>query len=374
LISFRIFLIIVLCSKPNPSKSEPTFHCHYEAYGNTDPKPLFCKIFDITLFSRPASCRKSGNSSIPCIPEQELSFSGTDQQKNDTKILFFSSCNVKFVPSIIFKVFPSLQELRIWNANETTVENGTFWMMNPLKGLNLGNYQNISDGSLDGLGELEFLDLSDNFFQQLPKDIFRDNKKLKSLILHSNKLEEIDENLLENLEDLEEIDLSENPIKEFPTKLFQHNSKLRKVRLIQVGLKTVEKALLENLGGLEAIDLSRNHLSQLPADLFSANKKLKQIFIHSNQIEELAPKLLENQGSLEYFHAGSNKLRTLPKEIFQETRDLKTVDVRFNPLEAWDDEVIQNLTSVAVYRDEAGILKVSWIILTFNVVLINFFL
>lgn len=333
-----------------------------------------CKIFTITLVGRHSRQNCHQDSRIPCYPESNLTFSGDANQKYNTRVLYFQNSNIQFVPGIIFKEFPNLLELRIWNMNETSIVNEMFQMIPELKSLNLGNYKFIIENSLENLKELEMLDLSENHFETIPTNVFRENRKLKKLNLYGNNLVEVDKDLLKSQTELEVIDLSNNPINVLARDFFKHNLKLKEIRLAGIGLSQVEPDLLENLVDLEKIDLSRNRLERLPNNFFITNINLREINIRGNVLSELDQNLLAHLKELRKFNAGSNNMTHIPKKIFWENKNLENVDLRYNWVEEWDNDIKRNFKSNVVFSKSSGILSVSWFILAANLILIKFVL
>lgn len=89
----------------------------------------------------------------------------------------------------------------------------------------------IKATDFDGMQELEYLNLFDNYLSYLPSDTFSSLKKLKRIHLGANKIEEIPNDLFSNNLILEKIHLHENNIKYLSPEVFDGLTKLNFVTL-----------------------------------------------------------------------------------------------------------------------------------------------
>lgn len=362
--SSLIFLILVILNtlSTDAQSSEPnklTLNCTYSAQNPSVPNQLTCKLNDLNLVTKELCTRidvSTFTSYEKCVSEKFVNFSGTDEEKRNTVTVWFQNSNVRIIPWTIVRDFPNLEELRIRNQNSSTVEKSVFQNLTSLKRLSLANYEGIETGAFTNLTKLEVLDLSSNYFEGLPPNVFQKNMKLKKLLLNDNNLEQFNESFVKHLRDLELIDLSENQDIKISPNSFQNNTKLKELRLSGIRLEKIEEKLFEKLVNLEVIDLSTNFLTNVPKTLFQNNLKLKEIYLSGNQIKDLDKDIFKNLQDLEKVKLNSNSLTEIDPEYFEGNKKLSYLDIRFNNLTEFDkDSFAAAIPSLnQLYAPDAG--------------------
>lgn len=105
-------------------------------------------------------------------------------------------------------------------------------------------------------------------------NVFRDLRKLKSLDLPHNKIQEVPSNAFEDLERLTDLDLSFNNIESIDTDGFANLAKLQQLKLNNNDLSVLSGKPFENLKKLKQLFLQKNSLKVIDGNLLAPLTKL----------------------------------------------------------------------------------------------------
>ncbi len=181
---------------------------------------------------------------------------------------------------------------------------------------------------------LQTLDISHNFFTQLPDEMVR-LAALKTLSLACNQFRvfpeiicrlntltelNLDENKISkipgsisNLARLKKLSFSINRLSEIPEELWQITT-LNSLSLGGNKISEISKRI-SNLQNLTSVCFSRNRLVKFPKELCQL-LRLSEIYLYKNNITEIPPEI-ENLVKLHAIHIDQNRLTALPKELMQ---------------------------------------------------------
>ncbi|ESN93121.1 hypothetical protein HELRODRAFT_89299 [Helobdella robusta] len=134
--------------------------------------------------------------------------------------------------------------------------------------------ENISD-------ETTLLDLRFNHIEEILPGVFKNLKKLKTLLLNNNKISHLDDNTFEGLTELENLQLQKNEIFEISPMAFKSLKNLEQVHLQNNHIESLDKDTFKYFPKLTMIYLNNNELETLPAQIFSLNKQIK-VQLNSN--------------------------------------------------------------------------------------------
>ncbi|XP_030069817.1 leucine-rich repeat and transmembrane domain-containing protein 2 [Microcaecilia unicolor] len=176
------------------------------------------------------------------------------------------------------------------------------------------------------LSALHYLDLSHNFLDLLPQDVFRDLVNLTDLHLRNNSIRTLDKPLLQRTVLLRRLDLSLNGLSQLPTGLF------------------------DDLTALHVLSLRSNRLQNLDRETFEPLVRLQKLQLGDNPWE-CDCNLRDFKHWMEWFSYRGGKIDglecTLPKEL--RGKDMRMVPMEmFNYCSQVEDE---NISSSA---DQAG--------------------
>jgi hypothetical protein len=146
---------------------------------------------------------------------KKVDFAATEQQRLDTKTVYFGFCSaVDFVDIEILKRFPNLNGLRFRSSNIPILRNIFTVELKMIQYLDLNSnkIQNLEPHVFDELVELKWISLSGNEIEEILHPIFAKNKKLEFADLSCNKIRSLHPNIFEYLPRLDKVWFSENPI------------------------------------------------------------------------------------------------------------------------------------------------------------------
>ncbi|XP_073918584.1 toll-like receptor 7 [Castor canadensis] len=296
------------------------------------------------------SCRFK-NKETPFLPINESC-------QNYGKILDLSRNNIFFIKPSDFQHLSFLKCLNLsGNAIGQTLNGSEFRPLGELKYLDFSNNRLdlLYSTAFEELHNLEVLDLSSNshYFQSegithmlnftknlkfLKKLMLNDNdistsasrtmesESLVTLEFRGNHLDILwrdgDNRYLQifkNLLNLEELDISKNSLNFLPPGVFDGlPPNLKNLSLAKNGLRSFNWRKLQSLKNLKTLDLSHNQLETVPEKLSNCSRSLQNLILNKNQISHLTKYFLEDAFELRYLDLSSNRIQIIQKTSFPE--------------------------------------------------------
>ncbi|KAG7206279.1 hypothetical protein KM043_003661 [Ampulex compressa] len=215
-----------------------------------------------------------------------------------------------------------LHELHVHGCKVLRIPEGAFAPMLELKKLTVqtfnavwgaGRLLELSPGSLQGLRELQTLEIVESNVLSLPPDLLCQLDNLQSLNLTGNRLR-----------DMNDIGLSR-------------------------GEASSDASGETCRADIRILDLSRNEIKRLPEDSpLSRLRQLQELHLQRNSILEIAGDALSGLTVLRTFNASYNSLDSLPEGLFASTRDLREIHLAYNGLRDLPKGVFTRLEQLLV--------------------------
>jgi Leucine-rich repeat (LRR) protein len=189
----------------------------------------------------------------------------------------------------------------------------------------------IEPGAFSYLGKLKFLDLSWNKLKKCPS--IEGLINLEHLDLYKNEIDLIGDVFIQPHFKLTMLNLRRNSLKSLPVNIFAGLVTLRSLNLARNYLNGVK---LTGLSNLKELDLSGNPIKVLGSDQFQESPGLRKLFLANTKLESIEPNA--------FSHFRNPPLVLLDEEeqnyaLIKPFKAKKLVDVFLNPeLETNDDD------------------------------------
>jgi len=229
----------------------------------------------------------------------------------------------------------------------------------------------LGDDALEGLGALQYLDVSSNRLAAVPVGVFANASNLLELNSYNNSLSMlpsgtfdglsgltvlnlssnaidsalISEESFRGLPALQKLDMSSNRLKELKSGLLKDLPNLKFLSCADNNLEAIESEALTLQSSLEVLDLARNKLAAFSANAFSGLTMLKKLSLDGNHLATLPEDILRDSLELEDLSLDGNALESVPAAIARLNR-LRTLDLgenRIRQLQADDFSALSNL-------------------------------
>lgn len=179
-----------------------------------------------------------------------------------------------------FKTSISIKNL-ILSHNSISVISGSFCSIERVK-LNYNKLKTMGITCSDNSSTTFELDLSNNFFTDLPKGSFDSLHALQLLYLDHNNISYLQTDIFGSLLSLKSLNLSSNHLKEFQHGIFEHVQNLESLDLSNNNF-TYLKRYFHPLSKLKRLDFSDNHVDFLDLlQMITDLPKLDQISLDGN--------------------------------------------------------------------------------------------
>ena len=205
----------------------------------------------------------------------------------------------------------------------------------------------LPEDVFDGLTNLEVLALQENRLEALQQDVFDGLTNLEALNLSDNKLTALPEGVFDGLESLESLAMNDNPLTALPEGVFDGLESLESLALSETELKALPEDVFDDLPNLRVLYLVGNkRLSALPEGMFDGLTNLQNLRLDGNKFTLLPKDVFDGLTNLEQLVLQSNKLTTLPEGMFDGLASLRRLDLQGNELNALPEGMFDGLTNL----------------------------
>ncbi|KAJ8921606.1 hypothetical protein NQ315_010514 [Exocentrus adspersus] len=232
-------------------------------------------------------------------------------------VLFFESA----LPQGLHRLH-ELEELQISNCKLLSIPADSFEGLYNVKKLSINTFNSewgsgksleLTSYSLQGLKELQVMDLADNNIRVLPDGIFCSLPNLMTLNLTRNRIrssERIGISVPEcSSSELQNLDLSHNDLRSLSED--SGFSRLRRLQVLNLQYNNISEISGESLAGLvslKILNMDTNRIGTLPQGLFAGTPELKEIHLQNNSLFSLAKGLFHRLEQLLVLDLSGNQL------------------------------------------------------------------
>lgn len=191
----------------------------------------------------------------------------------------------------------------------------------------------LHNKTFSAVPNLRNLDLSYNQLQSLQPGHFHGLRKLQNLHLRSNGLREIFIRTFLECRSLEFLDLGYNRLRGLTRTTFLGLFKLKELHLEHNQFSRINFYIFPRLTNLQALYLQWNRIRSISQGVAWTWQKLQKLDLSGNEIQTLDPKVFQYMPNLETLNLESNKLSSVPVEAVTAWTSLTTISLAGN---AWD--------------------------------------
>jgi len=209
--------------------------------------------------------------------------------------------------------------------------------------LTIHNAEVIPSDLFKNLRRLNTLDLSQNSLEDLPGLWFSDLDGLKDLDLSYNELQRIQLQIFQ-LQSLKKLDLSHNQIRHINKMAFSSfSASLEILDLSHNELTALQPQLLGTMWSLSSLDLSNNYIQRLPSRVFADLQKLQSLLLQHNHIQLVSTDSFAGLQDLTSLDIHDNYIKELPdSSMLDDSTYLSTVDMSNNNLIIIPNDIFSN--------------------------------
>lgn len=209
-----------------------------------------------------------------------------------------------------------------------------FEKLTELRFLELGEgIAHFDDGMFSNQKKLHTLNLWANRLQNLSKETFRGIASDVELDLSNNQLTSLQPDVFHHLANMFVVNLNANNFTDLPDGLFARNKKLKEVSLMvnRVELTKLPQRFFADLPLLEKVSI-RCDLGELPENIFDGSTRISTLILSNNKLQQLPPKLLATQVNLTELHLSENQIDSLDDQFFAKNANLAVLKLSNNKL------------------------------------------
>lgn len=204
------------------------------------------------------------------------------------------------------------------------------------------------------LNQLIWLYLDHNSINAIDALAFHGVRRLKELILSSNKISHLPNNTFSAIPNLRNLDLSYNQLQFIHPGHFYGLRKLQNLHLRSNGLKQIFVRTFLECRSLEFLDLGYNRLRSLTRTTFLGLFKLKELHLEHNQFSRINFFLFPRLTNLQALYLQWNRIRSISQGERWIWQKLLKLDLSGNDIQTLDPVVFQCMPNLQTLNLESN--------------------
>uniref|UniRef100_UPI0037E9B7F5 leucine-rich repeat transmembrane neuronal protein 4-like n=1 Tax=Semicossyphus pulcher TaxID=241346 RepID=UPI0037E9B7F5 len=204
------------------------------------------------------------------------------------------------------------------------------------------------------LNQLIWLYLDHNSITAIDALAFQGVRRLKELILSSNKISHLHNNTFSAIPNLRNLDLSYNQLQSLQPGHFYGLRKLQNLHLRSNGLKQILLRTFLECRSLEFLDLGYNRLRSLTRTTFLGLFKLKELHLEHNQFSRINFYIFPRLTSLQALYLQWNRIRSINQGVPWTWNKLQKLDLSGNEIQMLDPAVFQCMPNLQTLNLESN--------------------
>ncbi|KAM9858180.1 leucine-rich repeat transmembrane neuronal protein 4-like [Aulostomus maculatus] len=204
------------------------------------------------------------------------------------------------------------------------------------------------------LNQLIWLYLDHNAINAIDALAFHGVRRLKELILSSNKISHLHNNTFSAIPNLRNLDLSYNQLQSLQPGHFYGLRKLQNLHLRSNGLKQILVRTFLECRSLEFLDLGYNRLRSLTRTTFLGLFRLKELHLEHNQFSRINFFIFPRLTNLQALYLQWNRIRSINQGVPWTWIRLQRLDLSGNEIQFLDPAVFQCMPNLQILNLESN--------------------
>lgn len=204
------------------------------------------------------------------------------------------------------------------------------------------------------LNQLIWLYLDHNSINAVDALAFQGVRRLKELILSSNKIAHLHNNTFSAVPNLRNLDLSYNQLQSLQPGHFYGLRKLQNLHLRSNGLRQIAIRTFLECRSLEFLDLGYNRLRSLTRTTFLGLFKLKELHLEHNQFSRINFFIFPRLTNLQALYLQWNRIRSISQGVPWTWHKLQRLDLSGNEIQILDPTVFQCMPNLQILNLESN--------------------
>ncbi|XP_066499345.1 LOW QUALITY PROTEIN: leucine-rich repeat transmembrane neuronal protein 4 [Hoplias malabaricus] len=201
-------------------------------------------------------------------------------------------------------------------------------------------------GQFASLSQLVWLYLDHNYINVVDSQAFQGVRRLKELILSSNKITQLENSTFHIIPNLRNLDLSYNKLQVLQSNQFQGLRKLLSLHIRSNSLKIVPMRVFQDCRNLEFLDLGYNRLRSLTRNAFAGLLKLTELHLEHNQFSKINFSHFPRLTNLRALYLQWNRVKSVTQGITWTWTSLQKLDLSGNDLQVLDANIFHCLPNL----------------------------
>ncbi|MGH0172794.1 UNVERIFIED_CONTAM: hypothetical protein FKN15_008030 [Acipenser sinensis] len=212
--------------------------------------------------------------------------------------------------------------------------------------LRYNSLQKLRAGHFSRLHQLIWLYLDHNYITAVDGDAFQGTRRLKELILSSNKISQLSNRTFHAVPNLRNLDLSYNKLQALQPEQLRGLRKLLSLHLRSNALKSIPIRVFQDCRNLEFLDLGYNRLRSLTRNAFAGLLKLTELHLEHNQFSKVNFAHFPRLFNLRALYLQWNRIRSLSQGLSWTWSSLQKLDLSGNDIQAVEASMFQCLPNL----------------------------
>ncbi|XP_075166758.1 insulin like growth factor binding protein acid labile subunit convoluted [Haematobia irritans] len=236
---------------------------------------------------------------------------------------------------VFFGINKTMEELYIYNTSLSNISPLSFGVLGKLTHLEIDghNFTSLSKNLFaDQLisNSVNVIRIINGPLNDVPIETFQPLRKLKTLDLHGNQLENLKRNQFKNLRELEVLDISFNKIKKLEGQHIADLTKLGWCNVSHNALTELARGTFARNAVLKVLHLSHNKIQKLDGNSFRGMRFLRRLYLSDNRISDIGRGTFGSVARIGTIDLARNALKKVEFQMFTQLNYIEILNLAEN--------------------------------------------